>query len=215
VTWAPDYATSAELKAYARINDTVDDVQVALAITASSRAIDRYCGRQFGQVASAAQWTYTAQWDRRRCRHIVRIDDLATTTSLVVDLNGTAVTDYTLEPRNAVVKGGVWTELVFGQGVGGIVFGTDVGGFAFGSGFPDSTIALDGVTITALWGWSSVPAAVKQACLFQANRLLARRDSPFGVAGSPADGSELRLLATLDPDVKVALGRYQKFWGAV
>jgi hypothetical protein len=192
MAWAPDYATSAELKAYTRIADSVDDTQVALALTASSRAIDRATGRQFGVVSPAEERVYTPFYDRHRRRWLVAIDDLATTTSLVVEVDGTAVTAYTLEPRNAVLKGKVWETLVFD---------TDSPTLPTGVEFE--------VAITALWGWSSVPSAVKQACLLQA-----RRDSPFGVAGSPDLGNELRLLAKLDPDVSVSLSAYIRWWAA-
>lgn len=195
MAWAPDYATSAELKAYDRIGDSVDDTQIGYALTAASRAIDKTTSRQFGQVSPAAEWTYTTVWDRHRCRWLVRIDDLGTTTNLAVKLDGVAVTDYTLEPRNAVAKGKVWEQLVFGSTV-------------------STTVDTDNVAITALWGWPAVPVAVKQAALLQSARFLARRDSPYGVAGSPTDGSELRLLAAVDPDVKVALGRYNRLWTA-
>jgi hypothetical protein len=57
----------------------------------------------------------------------------------------------------------------------------------------------DTVQVTALWGWSGVPDAIRQACLLQASRLLSRRDSPFGVAGSPEAGTELRLLVEARP----------------
>ena len=39
----------------------------------------------------------------------------------------------------------------------------------------------------------------------EASRWFARRNSPYGIAGSPEMGSELRLLAKLDPDVAVML----------
>jgi hypothetical protein len=68
------------------------------------------------------------------------------------------------------------------------------------------------VAVTARWGWPSVPFPVEQAALQQAVRLFARRSSPFGVAGSPELGSELRLLSRLDPDVEMLLGPYRRRW---
>jgi hypothetical protein len=56
------------------------------------------------------------------------------------------------------------------------------------------------------------PAPVKLACMLQASRLVKRRDSPFGVAGSPEFGSELRLLSKLDPDVENLLRPYRIPW---
>lgn len=70
------------------------------------------------------------------------------------------------------------------------------------------------VEVTGLFGWAAVPEAIKQATLLQANRLRARRDAPLGVAGSPETGSELRLLARLDPDVEVLVRGYRRVWGA-
>ena len=68
--------------------------------------------------------------------------------------------------------------------------------------------------VTARWGWAAVPSTIKQATLLQASRLLARRDAPFGIAGSPDVGSEIRLLARVDPDVAVAVAPYRRWWGA-
>ena len=72
------------------------------------------------------------------------------------------------------------------------------------------------LAITGLWGWPAVPTSVKVATLLQASRFAIRRDSPYGIAGSPSEGSELRLLAAVDPDVKVAIGKkYRREWWAV
>jgi len=193
VAWAPSYVTTVEMRAYLRILDTVDDAQIAVAVTTASRAVDKAAGRQFGAVDAAVTWTYTAQWIRPRGVWLVPVDDVATTTGMVVVVDGVTVTDYTLWPRQAVAKGKVWTCIVLGPTV-------------------TCTGAESGVEVTALWGWPTVPVAVKQATQLQASRFLARRDSPYGVAGSPADGSELRLLATVDPDVRVALGDYTRKW---
>jgi hypothetical protein len=207
MAWAPDYTTPEDLAAFVRIGDTADDVQLGLAIAAASRAIDRACDRQFGVLAAAAPRYYTARWDVRRCRWVVKIDDLMTTTDLVVDVAadedldydaGGEVTSPRLEPVNAAADGRPWTSLVVPPA----------------SAVQPSCLE-HGVRITALWGWSAVPPAVEEACLLQASRLLSRRDSPLGVAGSPEAGSELRLLARLDPDVAVALRPFRRVWGAV
>lgn len=205
MAWAPDYVTAAELKAYERIPDTDDDAQVALAISAASRAVDRYCNRQFGLVASVEDRFYTPRWDKRRCRWVVDIDDLQTVVGLLVfaDLDGsgdyaTNLTDYgALKPVNAAAKSRPWTQLVV---------------------LPSSPVKPcaeeDSAQVTAKYGWTTVPTPVKQATLLQASRFLKRKDAPFGVAGSPDSGSEVRLLAKVDPDVAVVLGPYVRQWGA-
>jgi len=203
MAWAPDYITLSELKAFLRIGDTGDDVQLAVAITAASRAIDRCTNRQFGVVASVEERQYTAEWNRRRGRWVVPIDDLMTVTGLVVttvDEDGTltgTITAYDLEPRDADLKGRPW-ELLVVRSTSAVV----------------PTGARGEMATTGLWGWTAVPTAVDQATYLQASRFHARRNSPYGVAGSPDDGSELRLLARVDPDVAVSLGPYRRWWAA-
>jgi hypothetical protein len=182
MAWAPDYAQVSDLATYVRIGDDDDDAQLGLAVTTSSRAIDRHCRRQFGLVAAPEVRYYQPRWDRRSCRWVADIDDLMTTTGLLVD--GDAVVGPVLLPRNAAVRGEPWTVL--------------------------AVDASDEVAVTARWGWTAIPNPIKQACLLQASRLFARRGSPFGVAGSPEMGNELRLLAKVDPDVAVALAPYRK-----
>lgn len=198
MAWTPDYATPSELAAYMRIGDTDDDVQLGLAITAASRAIDQACRRQFGQVDTATARVYTARYDALLTRWVVDLDDLMDQTGLVVEIDTsgdgeyTAVgTGFTFRPVNAAADGEPWTMLALSTAIG-------------------TSVVADGVRVTALWGWSAVPSAVKQACLLQASRLVARRDSPFGIAGSPEVGSELRLLAKVDPDVEVTLRPYKR-----
>lgn len=204
MAWAPDYVSAAELKAYVRISDTVDDVQVALAITAASRAVDRHTNRQFGLLAAVEPRFYTARWDTGRGRYVVDIDDLMTQTGLLVaydaDDNETfahSVSAFNVQPANAAAEARPWTRLVVR---------------------PTSTtlpgLIENGVRVTAKFGWTTVPDTIKQATLLQASRLFTRREAPFGVAGSPELGSELRLLAKVDPDVAVVLGPYVRWWAA-
>lgn len=59
-----------------------------------------------------------------------------------------------------------------------------------------------------------IPASVQLATLIQGSRLVSRRNSPYGVAGSPEMQSELRLLSELDPDVRELLRNDRVMWGA-
>lgn len=192
MTWSPDYCTAADLKAYLNISDTVDDAQIGYAITAASRAIDRHTNRQFGQVAAAEQRRYSALADNQRGRYVVPTDDLGDITNFAVQFNSAAVTTYQLEPFNALLEGRVYTRVTFDPA--DVTFKGDQGE----------------VYVTGLWGWSAVPVAVKQATLLQASRLFNRRTSPYGIAGSPQEGSEMRLLARVDPDVAVSLSAYKR-----
>jgi hypothetical protein len=190
VTWRPDYITTAQLKSYRKITHTDLDAELAVAITAASRAIDRHTNRQFGSVAAELRY-YTAEPNYRRGVWIVDVDDIMTTAGLVVTIGGVTTTDYTLEPRNAAAEGMPWTRLV---------------------------IEVDAVTVptgetgeigaTGAWGWTAVPGAVAMAARIQAGRFSVRQESLYGVAGSPADGTGLRLLSRVDPDVGVSLAGY-------
>nr|UXE44753.1 hypothetical protein Hi04_10k_c361_00017 [uncultured bacterium] len=192
MAWQPDYILAADLKAFLHITDTVDDTQVQYAVTTASRAIDRFCNRQFGQVTSAEQRRYSAFPDNQRGRYVVPIDDLGSATSFAVQFNSLAVTSYQLEPFNALLEGRVYTRVTFDPN--DVTFTGDEGE----------------VYITGLWGWANVPVAVQQACLLQGSRIFNRRTSPYGIAGSPQEGSELRLLARVDPDVSVSLMEYKR-----
>lgn len=200
--WAPNYATVDDLAAYVRIplDDVQDDAQLALALAGASRAIDQTCRRQFGAEASPVARVYTPRMDPHIRRVVVDIDDLMVDEDLTVEVDSdgsgafaTAVMDYQLGPVNAAADGKPWTRI--------------------SGSFPVD--APESVKVTARWGWSTVPSPVAQACLIQASRLLGRRDSPYGVAGSPEAGSEMRLLAKVDPDVAVLLRHYTRRWWAV
>jgi hypothetical protein len=55
--------------------------------------------------------------------------------------------------------------------------------------------------ITAVWGWASVPTAIKQATVIQSSRLYKRLDSPLGIAGF-GDMGAIRVNRYLDSDVE-------------
>lgn len=204
MAWAPDYTSVAALKAYVRIPalDTQDDVQLALAVTAASRAVDNATNRQFGLVAAPEARYYTAEYQSCDYRYTVEIDDLMVVTgaSIVADSTGEgdydlAVTSYTLKPANAAAKGKPYTHLWIGSDVS----------------LPVQVV--DGLQVTARWGWTDVPDTVEQATLIQASRFFTRREAPFGIAGSPESGSEMRLLERVDPDVGLMLRPYYRWWG--
>ena len=181
--WAPDYLTVAELKAYLDIGDTVDDALLAVWCTAASRAADDVCNRQFGKVAAPVARVYRRRpvYDHTNCLWLVDIDDVQDTTGMTIAGTAYASSGATLLPDNAPGNGAPWERL----------------GFMYCPTMP--------LTVVASWGWTAVPAAVTAAVRLQANRWNARRRSPFGVAGSPENGNELRLLARRDPDFMTVL----------
>lgn len=190
MAWKPDYTTLARAKEYARIADTVDDVQLAVWITAASRAIDRKTNRQFGLEAAPVARTYRTPptYNRRTGLWLLAVDDFQTTTGMTVNGVAYASSGSTAWPDNAALDGKPWTHLTFAYAPP-IVYP--------GAGATNVAVAR--------WGWTAPPAQTEAAVWLQLNRWSARRDSPLGVAGSPEQGSEVRLLSRLDPDVATTL----------
>lgn len=203
MTWRPDYCTVAELKAMLLpIGQTTSDydTQMQIAVSAASQAIEKAANRQFGQVASAIARSYTFDGMVIEGRSAISIDDVMDTTNFAVAYGVHAPvlgTDFRLWPYNAAADGKPYTHLLLG---------TTTARFPYTSG---------DITVTAKWGWNAVPAAVHLAALIQAGRFFVRKDSLYGIAGSPDTGSETRLLAKLDPDVALNIGSVRRWWGAV
>lgn len=201
------YATLPELKGFVGIPaaDTADDVTLTLALDSASLQVEHYCDRKFTADATPTTRHYMAGADTGR----LDVDPIATATGLVVATDdnddGTfettwAAGDYRLEPLNAAASGAPWTRLV-----------------ALGTRWFPRLAYRPGVAVTATFGWPGgvAPAPVKHATLIQASRLWKRKDAPFGVAGSVEFGSEVRLLARLDPDVETLLRPYRRSWWVV
>jgi hypothetical protein len=213
MAWAPDYCTVGELGAFMRISDTADDAVLARAITAASRSVDQATGRQFGLVASVEARYYTLEWDCKFRRWFAPIDDLMTSSGLLVaydslgDLTfSDTITGTSLAPANAAQVGQPWTRLWILPTATGFTGG-------YGPTYGPYVARPDSLRVTARWGWTTVPTAIVEATLMQASRLAVRRDSPYGVAGTGGDGNPLRLMAKVDPDVEVALRPYRRTWG--
>jgi hypothetical protein len=187
MAWEPDYVEVDELADDVGISDAdqIDDDtdRLARAIAAASDAINVACRRQFGLVDAVEPRRYRAVKSGLYGGWFVYIDDLMTLDGLLVD-GAAPATPPDVWPLRSAPLARPWERMAVPSG---------------------------GVhTITALWGWTAVPKTVKAATLLQANRFFKRTDAPFGVAGSPESGSEMRLLAKVDPDVDVMLRRYKR-----
>ncbi len=185
MAWAPDYLDVDDAAAFVRTTEPSELAQIGTWVTAASRAVDTRCNRQFGQLDTVTTFTYDGVpvYSPAARLWFLEIDDVQDATDMTV--GGTALADSgaMLWPRNAVAKGGAYTALAWTTA-------------------PSWTGGLD---VAVRFGWTSVPAQVPAAVGLQVSRFVARRDSPFGIAGSSADGAQLRLLARLDPDVSVSL----------
>jgi hypothetical protein len=180
--WAPSYVDDEALADFCNVND--DNPYIGTYGDAACRAVDSYCNRQFGQLSSAETWTYDGYRAARMPtgKYLVMIDDVQDTSGMTVTVDGTEVDDWQLWERNAAGQGRPYTGILLASAPGSV-----------------------DVAVHARFGWNAVPPAVPGAVWLQVNRWNARRQSPYGVAGSPSEGSEVRLSAVLDPDVRVIL----------
>lgn len=192
------YATVAELRTH--FGDSGSALSLELlerAINATSRAIDRHCGRRFWQDASTQAKVY-----RPRDADIAWVDDISTTTGLVIATDTTgdgtyettwASTDYQLEPLNAATESvayAFWRIVAIDRYT-----------------FPVHNLRTT-LQITARFGWSAVPDEVNEACLLRAASIFKRKEAVFGVAGFNGFG-EVRITRR-DPDVMELLHPYVK-----
>jgi hypothetical protein len=163
------YVTLTELKSYLDLPDTVDDTEVTSAMESVSTEIEDICHRQFNRAETASTRTYDV------ATYLVDVDDFYTTTGLVIAVDGVTwpASDYVLRPRNGVVNGR--------------------------PGWPFWTVELASrrwpacssgsvLSVTACWGWASVPPPIKEACKIVASDTFGLRGTKFGVAGWGAYG---------------------------
>lgn len=192
------YVTVAELKGAFQLPlaDTTEDLYIEMAINAASRLIDQETGRRYylDDEASARLYPYADE---------IRVEPFGELESIKVDLNDdgdyetslVVFTDYVARPVNAVALGQPFTRIV-----------------PRGSSWPTTSSLNDSpVEVTAKWGFPAVPALIRQATLLQAGRLFKRKDTPFGIAGTPEQ--QMRLQAKLDPDVERMIAPYFPIMG--
>ena len=192
-----EYASLDELKQFITIDTAVvdrDDL-LTIALDAAHDDLEGDCGRRFYLDASASARTYDPA-DRLvvdRGRQFLLVDDIGSTTGLVVE---TGVTTWTAvtgtvehRPENALVRGRAITSLMTPTGI-----------------WP--TDPFTRVRVTARWGWPAVPPRVKEATLLSASRYYARRKSPQGVVGT-ADWGQITVRRS-DPDYLALISQFVK-----
>ncbi len=195
-----NYITHAQALDYLNIPDDNDDPMVAAALTAASREIDTFCGRQFysyGTSATAREFTPLSM-------NFCYIDDCQSITIVATDDGDSgsysttwAASDYMAAPVNqlgpSMQAGWPYTRLV---AVEGLVF---------------PCAARPSVQVTAVWGWADVPAEVEQACRILTAKIFGLKDARFGVATF----SDLGLVTVRDlPEVATLLKDFRKYGAA-
>lgn len=180
------------------IPDNVDDARIELAVQAATNMIQQYCRRQFVADDTATARVYVAVNP-----DLVFTEDFYTTTGLVIETDGGAdgsfgttwtASDYQLEPLNSETFGESWPYHTV-RAIGGLYFPRDY----------DQAL----VRVTAKWGWTSVPPAVKQAAILQTITVFKSADAPFG-ATPFAETGILRLRSALHPTAAALVQDYRK-----
>jgi len=177
---------------------TPEDDEIDQVVNSVSRAIDDACGRFFYSAAGTV--LYTAEDFL-----YLPIDDFSAITAVVIDEQNTGTpnvtlttgTDYRPEGTSAI-PGFPYTAIRITS------FGTKT--------LPVGV--TEGVSVRGTRGFAAVPQPIVAATLLQCVRTHARRNSPYGVAGSP-DGGIIRLLSRLDPDVELMIRPYRRVKEAV
>lgn len=186
------YCTSEDIALWLGVTLSSDDEEVVDACIASAQGwIDEFCARTF--AASEETTRYYVPSDP----YYVITDDLVSIATLKTDTGdgtfGTTWddTDYQLWPLNDPTR--PFNRL---EAIASLTFPA---GNAYGR-------RRDLVQITGVFGWPSVPSAVKQACVMWSASLFKRRGSPNGSVGGeefgpiPLDG---------DRDIERILAPYQ------
>ena len=191
------YATLADV----RVTDTFDDGLFEVAIESASRDIDAYCERVFYNAGSLTRVYIPADIYR------LETDDLVSVTTIKSDTNGDggfnqtwAATDYQLEPLNGIA-GGIVTPYTRIRAVGDFLWPVYEP--------RDINAGQASVEITGVFGFASIPMAIKQATILASLRAYKRYESPTGVLGF-SDVGVVRI-GRLDPDVQRLIDPYRKF----
>jgi hypothetical protein len=190
--WKPAYITYPQLATAVRADSVARKEDLEDACEAASRTVDKAANRQFGSATGTR--LYEPIWSASNGMWQVDTDDFEADqlTAVAYDSAG----DYTYATAMDIAS---LLPYPFNASQDGRPY----------EGFYVRRTSLARPArfrVTAdPWGWSAVPRTVIAATKLQAVRFFARYDAPFGVAGSPSDGSEVRLLARADADVIVML----------
>lgn len=195
------YCTVEALKSSMGDTRTTDDLEYHAACFAASRSLEQYCQRTFYRTASQVR---TLNLTGRYCLDLPPFYDLVSVTSLKSDASG----DGTFETT--------WTstdyQLLCDDNTPNTMAGPELKPYvkvkAIGSQLFPLTMAMlersDRVEITGVWGWPSVPWAIKKAAEIIAAETFKLKDSP----GMAAAGFEDFDVTMLGADAKRRFARF-------
>lgn len=176
MTLGASYATTAQLKGYLGITDSTVDSLLTECLSTASRAIEKFCGRQFNDAGATSARVYCPING-----YLVKTEDFSTITGLIVKVDtadagtyDTTVSDVQAEPLNGVVDGEPGWPFWRLRTVATTTFPT--------------YYRRAPIQVTARWGWTAVPAGVYQACILLAEEAFKLKGAPFGVASTDQFG---------------------------
>jgi hypothetical protein len=183
------YATLQEVKNSLRITDNIDDSLLETAIESASRMIDGFTARTFSNAGTAIR-NFAATDDLNLIiDDAISVIEVASTDEIGDTYTIWKTTDFQLEPLNSR-SDGLYMPYT---------------GIRAVNDYAWPVVDQQALCrITAVWGWPSIPIAVKQATIIQSSRLYKRLDSPLGVAGF-GDLGAIRISRFLDADVEQLL----------
>lgn len=185
MTVGDPYISRTELKDVLGITDSGEDDLIDRAVMGATRAINNRSGFSTfwntGTLVTRTVETYHKLVPRRASpspyMKLILPDGIASSVGLAVSGYSTA----SLLPTDSIYRGLPATQIKL----------------------PWLTLPPDEITITAIWGWPSLPEDIVMACQMQAQRYYKRRGSPEGLSGSAEWG--IVRIPNLDPDVKAIL----------
>lgn len=196
-----NYCTAEELKSRLRLAGTGDDFEIAWAVAAASRGIDRYCDRYFYRGPDTRTYVPDSLYQ-------VCTGDIVSVATLATDPSGTAPQSGTFP---VTWPAGSWQLLPYNPGDPGEPWPYTkikaVGGLTFPWVTPRLLARLDRVQVTGTFGWPAVPAQVKQAALITAAELFRARDLPLG-GELPGEGLAVAVISS-SRVISGMLGPYQ------
>ena len=162
------YVTVEESEDYLRSTITADTYEIEVALTVACQAIDLATVRTFGVPSAETTRVYTPV----SC-DLVKVDDIANTTNLVIVDNGTTLTssDFQLETfpgrANQVSQTGITYPFAYVRRLSGSWHVPYNG---------EATLS-----VTAQHGWPEIPDSIKLASKLATKDYLDMRDTRFGL----------------------------------
>lgn len=182
------YATIDEFKASSKLNTQNRDDMIQMCIDAASEAIDRFCNRKDGFVATAplARTFASAGRDYVSCDECIDV-------TLVEEYDGSW---RTMAANEWVAFSGDMDEPDYQPPYSAIMRADGL--------FPSGKLAR--VRITAQWGVSeSVPSPVKAACLAQATKWFKRFEGAWSTSTANNNLGRRSFVQALDQDIEFML----------